>query len=324
MAIPPGIVPTYEVILCNYNGRQLTEACLESLFRSLRQPQRVWVLDDCSTDGSVEYLSERFRGSISLVRSNRNVGPAALRNLAVGRLESNYVLTLDNDVLLRPDTICILMDTLAEDERIGCVVPKMLGELYGDHLVAAGSSLRLSGKAFNLGAGASADAGEFNRRRRIVYGCTATALFRTTVLRDTIQGFDAAYFHGLDDADVGVRINMAGFDVVYEPRAVACHHEGETVNQTIGKSLVSFRRNFLMYRGRLYILLKSCDLRLLPRCLYEYLKYSLWSLRAHGFGHVSPLLWALLWNFSKLGRIVCLRRRFHPARNFSELRHLMV
>ena len=87
------------VVIVNYNVKYFLELCLCSLYRAIDQlPAEVFVVDNASTDGSLEYLIPRFP-KVNFIANKENVGFARANNQAIALSQSEYVL------LLNPDTV---------------------------------------------------------------------------------------------------------------------------------------------------------------------------------------------------------------------------
>ncbi|WP_203989581.1 glycosyltransferase family 2 protein [Sphaerisporangium rufum] len=94
--------PDVAVIVPNYNKRKTLRACLESVYAQTYRPAEVIVVDDVSTDGSLE-IAREF--PCTIVESPRNQGPAGARNLGVARSSAPLLFFVDSDTALAPDAI---------------------------------------------------------------------------------------------------------------------------------------------------------------------------------------------------------------------------
>ena len=102
------------VVIVNYNVKHYVEQCLLSLRRALVDiDAEVYVVDNHSRDGSVDFLSSKF-DDIKIIRCNHNQGFARANNIAIGQSESEYVLLLNPDTIVGEQTIS---DTLAFPRR---------------------------------------------------------------------------------------------------------------------------------------------------------------------------------------------------------------
>ena len=114
--------PVCSVCIANYNGAEVIEECLNSVFtQECDFPFEVIVHDDASTDGSTAIIKDRYPAAI-LIPSEKNVGFCISNNRMVERARGQYILLLNNDAALLPDSLATLKK---EAEHIG--KPAILG-----------------------------------------------------------------------------------------------------------------------------------------------------------------------------------------------------
>jgi GT2 family glycosyltransferase len=105
--------PVCSVCIANYNGTQLLAECLDSVFAQAAElALEVLVHDDASTDGSVEWLRERYP-QVELLAARANVGFCIANNRMVAHARGRYVLLLNNDAALKPGALRALLDVAA-------------------------------------------------------------------------------------------------------------------------------------------------------------------------------------------------------------------
>ena len=97
------------VTIVTHNSRRFISRCLETVLAQDYSPLEVIVVDNASTDGGWEALS-RWDGQIRLLRNAVNTGFSAAQNQAIGLSRSDWVLTLNPDVLLEPDFVSRLVE----------------------------------------------------------------------------------------------------------------------------------------------------------------------------------------------------------------------
>src|ERR1700736_4448950 len=106
------------VTVVTYNSGRFIKRCLESVLEQKYLNMEVVVVDNASTDGTVDIL-EQFADRCRIYYNDENVGFAAAQNQAIGLSQSEWVLTLNPDVLLLPNFIQALVDAGQFDARIG-------------------------------------------------------------------------------------------------------------------------------------------------------------------------------------------------------------
>ena len=113
------------VTIVTYNSGRFIKRCLESVLAQRYANREIIIVDNASTDGTVDIL-EQFEGRCQIVYNDQNIGFAAAQNQAIQMSNGEWVLTLNPDVLLLPNFIQALVDAGQFDSRIGSVCGKML------------------------------------------------------------------------------------------------------------------------------------------------------------------------------------------------------
>jgi len=111
--------PLVTVIIPVYNAEYCIERCLESLFSSEYKNFEVLVVDDCSTDGTIE-LAEKF--DCRIIRQSSNSGAAAARNLGSSEAAGEILFFLDADVFIQSQTLDIVVENLVGDKPASAVI----------------------------------------------------------------------------------------------------------------------------------------------------------------------------------------------------------
>jgi len=247
-----GSEPLVSLIIPNYRGVRLLPSCLDSVMsQETGLPYEVIVVDDRSDDESVELVATRYP-QVHLVINHRNMGPAAAKNVGAGRAKGEYVAFLDNDVELEPGWLQAMYSRLNEsDERVGACASHILLNGYQSLLNSTGGLVNLLGCAWDRGIFKN-DSVSYSRNTRVMYACSAAMMIKKAVF-DEVGGFDERFRYLFEDADLGWRMNIYGYRVVYEPAAIANHH----LSFTMGKNWL--RNRYLYERNRLCASLKNME-----------------------------------------------------------------
>jgi GT2 family glycosyltransferase len=197
-------MPKLSIVVLNHNGSEVVHTCLESIFSLAWADVEILVVDNASTDGSANQIAAEFGDRVHLIRRKVN-SPTAGRNEGFRAARGEYILSLDNDIVLRDPMI--LQKAAAILERF----PK-IGVL-----------------AFRIG---SADRPQeplaehwwhpialHSGRDHFFYSdwfAEGAVFFRSSVLTVT-GGYDEDLFHGFECVDLALRLLANDFDILYCP-----------------------------------------------------------------------------------------------------------
>lgn len=297
------------VVIPSWNGRELLSVVLPSLSAQTLTPLEVIVVDNGSSDGSVEWLRSEWAEVVVLVLAE-NVGFAAGVNRGIERARGDYVALVNNDVELHPDCLRELVAALERDPGAASAASKMLGYVDRGIIDAAGDTLRWSGIALQRGRG-EIDRGQYNSPERVFSACGGAALYRRAAFGE-VGLFDEAFFAYLEDVDWGFRAQLAGFGCAYVPEAVA-YHMGSASTRREGRPDSFFYA--LPRRNDIWMVLKNYPGSALARyALVLFANQALGLVVALRDGMAGPHLRALAAAVPGLPRVLRQRRAIQRAR----------
>lgn len=207
------------VILPNYNGLKFMETCMASLDRQNYKEFHTLIVDNGSTDGSAEFIKERYPWA-QLIETGENLGFSGAVNIGIRSAETPYVLLLNNDTEADPDFVGEMVNAMERSDRIFSASSKMIQMYHKELMDDAGDMYSLLGWAVQRGVGQGSDG--YNRPCRVFSACAGAAIYRKSVFEE-IGYFDESHFAYLEDLDVGYRAKIAGYDNIYWPKAVVYH-----------------------------------------------------------------------------------------------------
>jgi GT2 family glycosyltransferase len=214
--------PSVAVVIPSWNSAALLPRCLDSL--AGQGALEVFVVDNGSTDGTVELLRER---GISHLTLPENRGFAVAMDLGVARTTAPMVLALNADTELEPGGVTVLVAALEADLGLGGVAPRILqvdGEdrdVAGARIYSTGQALTADGRAVEVGAGKEQRPDAL--RGREVFGVCGAACLLRRELFDDLGGYDRGFFSFYEDVDLNVRARVAGWRFAYVPEAIVWH-----------------------------------------------------------------------------------------------------
>jgi len=280
------------VVIPNHNGERWLPGVLDSVAAQTAAPVEVLVVDDGSTDGSRALLAERFP-HVRVLALAANGGFARAANAGIEAVSAEAVALVNTDVVLAPDWIERAVAALGGAPRAAAVATKLVDLADDTVLYDAGNVLRRDGVCEQRGR-FEHDGGRYDAPGEVFSACAGAALYRRAALLGA-GGFEERFGTYLEDADLGLRLRMAGWRCRWEPRAVARHAGGGSSAALRHGPPAWVERNTLLLVARAF------PVRWLHLVAYRQLAWA-WNaarageLRAHlaGVGMALPLLPAFL------------------------------
>jgi len=263
----------YAVVIVTYNHAATLPACLQAAKRLDPPPASLVVVDNASEDCSASTAEPSVD---EVIREASNTGFAAAANRGVAATATPWVLLLNPDCAPRPDYVGRLLRTLASTDTpasVGALTGKLLRgrghDLEATATVdSAGMVVTPAGRHLDRGAG-EPDDGSFDAPAWVFGGTGAATLFRREALVDVAYAddefFAESFFAYREDAELAWRLQLRGWQCLYEPKAVAVHRRGFRPERgRVGHEHInrhSVRNRFLL---RLHCADLSWHLRSLP------------------------------------------------------------
>lgn len=207
------------VIVINYNGGDALLRNLNSIRKQSYLPTEIVVVDNDSTDGSVEKAREQFP-DVTFIENSYNAGWGVGCNAGIQATKSEFIALLNNDAYLDPLCIEKMVHAIRLRPDYGSCASKIL--LWDDPktLEAAGVSIYRDGSS--VGRGRLQPAEKYNEMEEVFCACDCCCLYRREML-DKIGLYDPDFFIYCDETDIGWRHQLAGWKCVYTPQAIAYH-----------------------------------------------------------------------------------------------------
>jgi GT2 family glycosyltransferase len=242
------------VIIPNWNGRHHLDDCLTSLRNQTFDDHEVILVDNASSDESVDYVRAQFP-EVKVIALAENKGFTGACNAGYTIARGEYVALLNNDTEADRGWLAALVDAFERHQEVGSVTGKILLFDQRDHFHTAGDYYRLNGIPGNRGVWQQ-DCGQYDLEEYVFSACGAAAAYRRSML-EQIGFLDERFFFSCEDVDLGWRAHLAGWRVLYVPSAVVYHK----LKATGGGVTASY------YDGRnyLYVIWKNYPGRLLRR-----------------------------------------------------------
>lgn len=245
-----------EIIVCVHNNESVIEKCLKSIEQQTHKKYRCTVVDDCSSDKTIDTVKKKFSW-VYIIKKKKRTGPAASRNMAIKKTKADLIVTIDSDVQLSKTWLSEQVKFM-KNETVGIAASKILYSWDKKKMNSAGGSSSLLGFGFDRCNKMKKD--DCKEIVPVLYGHSAAMVVRKKML-DEVGDFDETYFYGNEDTDIGWRANIAGWKVLYNPKAVAYHDENVTI-KTMGPAVAfhgtknrirSVTKNFSCSRVAIYL-----------------------------------------------------------------------
>ncbi len=230
------------IIIVNYNVKYFLEHCLNSVQKATRRLEaEIIVVDNASSDGSMEYLLDKFP-EIEFIDNPKNIGFARANNQALGRACGKYILFLNPDTILPEDCLDVCINLMESKAEIGACGIKMI-DGSGQFLPESKRGFPSVQTSFYKLSGLSRlfphserfakyHLGNLNPEQNSEIDVLSGAFFiaRRHVLKKT-GGFDERFFMYGEDIDLSYRIQLEGYKIFYLAETCIVHFKGESTRK---------------------------------------------------------------------------------------------
>ena len=249
------------IIIVNYNVKHYLEQCLVSVLKSLTAIDgEIIVVDNNSTDGSQQMLSEKFPG-VQCILNDENAGFSKANNQALSIAKGEYALLLNPDTLVEDDTfqkVISFMDSHPDAGGLGVKMINGKGKFLPESKIGfptpATAFYRFSGLAQIF-----SKSRKFNKyhlghldpdkTHKIEVLAGAFMFLRKSVL-DKIGFLDDTFFMYGEDIDLSYRITKAGYKNYYFPETRIIHYKGESTKKSSINYVLVFYKAMLIFANK--------------------------------------------------------------------------
>lgn len=240
------------IVIPNYNGIRYIQACLESLYSGTAKEFQVIVVDNGSTDGSMELVRDRFP-QVRLIVNQENTGFSRAVNQGIRASTTPYVILLNNDTRADLSFVHELEKVLDsdQDKKIFSASAKLVSLYDKGKTDDAGDYYCALGWAFARGKGKPP--GRYTRDCDIFAACAGAAIYRRELLEENRVGlFDEEHFAYFEDIDIGYRAKIYGYRNRFAANSIV-YHAGSA---TSGSRYNAFKTG-LASRNSIYLIYKN-------------------------------------------------------------------
>lgn len=298
--------PTFSVIIVNYNGGDFVQGALTSLAAQTRRDFEVILVDNASSDGSVDHLDTTGLPAFTLMAETENHGFARGNNLGAARASGTWLALLNPDAEAHPDWLDRIAAGASRHPGVSSFASLQLAMGREGIMDGAGDNYLAFGIPWRGGYGRPST--DIPVEGECFSPCGAGAIYH----RDTFMaagGFDERLFCFCEDVDLGFRLRLQGETCIFLPDAVIDHYGGGTSNKVSGFAVRYGTRN------RLWVYLKNMPLPLLLLTLPGHIALTAAILlRGLMTGRARDAASGLVAAMKDLGPVLADRRRIQAAR----------
>lgn len=235
--------PIFSVILVNWNGGRVLPQCLDRLAAQTVQDFEIILVDNGSTDGSVDDLETRWpQLSFHLVRLPQNIGFAAANNLGAHTAQGKWLILLNNDAFPTPTWLETLLTTARQHPEYTFFASRLLQADHPNRIDGAGDVYHVSGVVWNRRHNHPAT--ETTELGEVFSPQGAAAMYLRTAFLE-VDGFDESYHSYNEDIDLGFRLRLRGHRCLYIPTALVYHKGSFTTGKGSDFAVLYGHRNMV-------------------------------------------------------------------------------
>ncbi len=257
--------PLIEIVIPNWNGRQMLAHCLSSLEAQTTRNFCVTVVDNGSEDGSIELLENEFP-KVRLLRFTENRGFSVAVNRGIREARASWILLLNNDMEVAPDCLEHLFQGIEKYKQYDFFALKMINFDNRDILDGAGDAVLRGGVGYRLGT-MEKDSDMYRVDRDVFGACGGGALYSSKFF-DKVGLFDNDFFAYLEDVDLNLRARRLGMRCRYLSSAMVFH----IGSATTGKKVNAFTIR-LSTRNNFAVVVKNYSFGMVLRFLFPFTIY---------------------------------------------------
>jgi len=230
------------ILIPNWNGLEHLPKCLESLSAQTVTDFVIIIVDNGSTDGSVEYLREHWP-DVKVIELRENRGFAVANNIGAREAKGNWIALLNNDAFPEPDWLENLVEATQKYSEYTVFGSKLIQANNPNLLDGTGDIYHISGLAwrrdYNYPVEDSANSVE-----EIFSPCAAAALYSRNAFLD-VGGFDEDFTSYHEDVDLGFRLRLKGHCCLYVPEAIVKHVGSASLGKQSDSQIYYGHRNLV-------------------------------------------------------------------------------
>lgn len=244
-------MPSVAILILNWNTKHYLRRFLPSILNTTYQPKEIYVIDNHSSDGSIDMLAKEFP-SVNVISMDTNYGYAAGYNICFKQVNASYYILVNSDLEVMPSFIEPVIDLMERDSGIGICQPKLLSldnKNEFEYAGACGGWIDVLGYPFTRGRvllTIEQDNNQYENETSLFWATGACMFIKKEVYKK-IGGFYDYYYMHQEDIDLCWRAQNAGFKIYVCPQSVVYHVGGGSLSwQNHLKTFLTYRNNYIL------------------------------------------------------------------------------
>jgi len=283
------------IIIPNWNGRNILGSCLGSIKHQSYRSFEVIIVDNGSTDGSINYVKKEY-SQYKIIVLKDNVGFARAVNVGVKASRGDLVALLNNDTEADKHWLREIANAAVRHPEATFFASKMMDYKRRNIIDSCGDAMTWTGRSYKIGEGKK-DSAKYQKERYIFGACAGAAAYRKEFF-DKVGYFDEVFFAYLEDVDLDFRAQLLGLKCLFVPSAIVYHIGSATAGRGSG---FAFRQ---MIRNHIFLIIINFPIRYLwhygAKIIYSELRLLAAAWREGYLGEYLRAMGDVLVNFKRM------------------------
>ena len=306
------------VVTPNYNGVKFLNTFLNSLNNDSEYIDEVIIIDNGSSDDSLNYLkSHEFDFPLVLVENNENIGFAPAVNQGIKKARNELIFSINNDTEVKEGSIKALIDLITSEDDIFSVQAKMLQYNNKELIDDVGDEYNLL--AWTKKTGENHPSEDYEEVKEIFSSCAGAAMYKKSVLEE-IGLFDDNFFAYMEDVDLAIRSRIYGYRNLLCPDAIVYHIGSATSGSRYNEFKVR-----LAARNNVWVVYKNIPIPLkITNFIFLFLGFLIKYLFFFKKGFGSTYLSGLKEGLSTRGKIDKVKFKSENTKNYFKIEYRLI
>lgn len=273
------------VNIVTWNGEKYIESCIQSVLNQSFEDYAILIIDNGSTDDTLGIINERFP-HLKVVKHKENLGFAKAHNQGIHWSKSDYVLCLNQDLVLQKDFLQNMVNFMDHNSDVGAATGKLFKlneDIEEDIIDTCGLKVYKNMMAVDIGEG-EIDSDQYSKPKQVFGVSGAAPVYRRIALESVKYNeefFDEDFFSYKEDVDLAFRLKYMGWKSCFVPQAKGYHVRSvgaqKNQNKISARKQKSEFANYHSYRNQLLLAKKDIPSKnltyILPVSFYEFKKF---------------------------------------------------